>query len=1244
MSNQWLGAGLGAAGGFLFLGGFPGLIAGMSIGYTLFAPKEAKPAIEMEDYTNYNRLEVVPLLFGTDLCPSSIIWVNNFHSINIEDMTNKKKVKQQEDTEVKIPATVFLAQLAYVFCESCFINYPIINGLELGTILNYNIDLIDDYFEMEFTDTSWPSQYSANPPVPTAAVSKTFLYYNGPLGTDFTIVKNATNMGGSPDIPQITAECAYKAPYMFWAGDGGTAFDKNGYTNSYVNLAIYHFLGAHCGLNNSFIPFGAEDNSNDYVYFINREGAIGYYDIYTKSCTLIVTKNVVSYGYYGGMTNDQVCMRTENGRIYITTCRNEYKTNVGGIEQYYNYHGWTTNYTGYALYNPTYSLEYDLFYIDIATNTVTSIIISNRIIVPFNSSQATHPAIHMNTMEFSENYLYLICFQVAPYYSDSTYWSYFIQYGLYFGINVTDPYGGLWNFNQHQLGKMVVLKLNRTTGEYIDIAGEIYTRGLKYMTFMYLTVSSDIMCSATSLSISNEIQFSYEYIAKSDQFSCSGWIINDVFYTFPEDSFCGIGYGRRFWGKCIINGNHFVNYSYQDNNSDEDHKSHNSIYFIPAGGTWSNKIELVRGIANVWFLTRYNNHSQTYFISPFNYNSEIYFKFNVRSNWDFYCDLCRLDFKSIDNYDSLRMDTGYGYFFPVVRDFVVAYPTNYLGAWANCKYAILDYWGPACYSVSTYVDIMPTDALDITNSMMVQNKYTQLPIIQIAQADRDYCFERIPSNMNGMDIIEPRFLYSNCIQTKLKGYDLLQDILQTCRGFLTLCNGNLTLKIMKDTETPVIYFGLDENSFITSQTSDYFNRIYADFSDYPEDYWNGDSGIVFLNDQEYEFIVKDQVDTYITLLDNLSFNCPIGLEVHIVKDNIKQGSFTYSRKSQADKANRVILEYKSRFDKYREDVVEEENVMSIEENGLRIKTFTMNGIKRTTQAKRMVTFLQDYEDFVNWMCGFDTDLLGYMVCVGDIIGVTHPITGWQGKQFRIIKSSELQDFEVKLELEEYVPSIYHDYGTPTHKSHAHNWSKLGVPDQIERFIVIEDKYYNKLYFTFKEPSRNRHYWTGVSFFYNSSGTWTLLGKTSNVVPSVKLNGSIDKYSRIILIDYSTIYLTFGSSGSFWINNEEIYYNSMTEEGFYNCIRGYNGTVATSHVDKSYIIYKASNIYNIDIPRDMLATVIPVAGVSASFKAVSYGLYGVPAPYDKSPTYSLTIYGYGFLPLPVNSLGVIDIVP
>ena len=87
----------------------------------------------------------------------------------------------------------------------------------------------------------------------------------------------------------------------------------------------------------------------------------------------------------------------------------------------------------------------------------------------------------------------------------------------------------------------------------------------------------------------------------------------------------------------------------------------------------------------------------------------------------------------------------------------------------------------------------------------------------------NYCFELVTtpaldvssiSNFESpIEILEPRFLYSNTIKTPTKGYEIINSILSTCRGFLYSNNGLIGVHIEKPNETPVLYFGLDSKTY-----------------------------------------------------------------------------------------------------------------------------------------------------------------------------------------------------------------------------------------------------------------------------------------------------------------------------------------------------------------------------------------------------------------------------------------------
>ena len=111
------------------------------------------------------------------------------------------------------------------------------------------------------------------------------------------------------------------------------------------------------------------------------------------------------------------------------------------------------------------------------------------------------------------------------------------------------------------------------------------------------------------------------------------------------------------------------------------------------------------------------------------------------------------------------------------------------------------------------------------------------------------CLELIPDKViycgKEHDVIEPRFLFSMGYSKKQKIYDLLIDIAATCQGyFYRIGKWFIRFYIPRQDETPEFYFGYHEQTFICSQTSGYYDTIYVDFSEYPENYWKGDIGTV----------------------------------------------------------------------------------------------------------------------------------------------------------------------------------------------------------------------------------------------------------------------------------------------------------------------------------------------------------------------------------------------------------------
>lgn len=497
-----------------------------------------------------------------------------------------------------------------------------------------------------------------------------------------------------------------------------------------------------------------------------------------------------------------------------------------------------------------------------------------------------------------------------------------------------------------------------------------------------------------------------------------------------------------------------------------------------------------------------------------------------------------------------------------------------------------------------------------------------------------YCDELVSDGVGGT---EARFRYSNIINNRVKGYDIISEILQTCRGFIYYSEGLIKVLIANADEVPIFYFSDGHQVNFETLINCTTTRIYADFSNYPIGYWNGDIVNIQLNDYFCEIIpVLEQTATYIDLCDELNSIPSDGVTFSIRKENIIKDSFNYSRKGTRDKVNRFRTEFINKDDEFRTDYVEEDNVYDINLTGeIREGTAQCNGIKRKSQAARMNSFFLDFVSYVDYSCNFSTDIVGYFLTVGCIIGITESVPQWSAKLFRVISLEEDENYTVKVSCLEYIPTIFHDTATiniPTTSYSLPN--PYTPPDNPTKFEVFEDGLTNKLYFCFDRPEDNAN-WVGCLIYGNFDGTnYEYLSTYYIITPSVKLNSAIDEDDTTIPYDATTMYDSFPDSGSFFIGSEEIYYSSIDDDldQFEGCIRGYNNTSASSHLSSEYCNCRKNNtpFYTYD----------PIyIGCTLTFKAISVSAYDIYGNSGTAPTDSIDLNGLYYCPFPPSSLEI-----
>ena len=129
----------------------------------------------------------------------------------------------------------------------------------------------------------------------------------------------------------------------------------------------------------------------------------------------------------------------------------------------------------------------------------------------------------------------------------------------------------------------------------------------------------------------------------------------------------------------------------------------------------------------------------------------------------------------------------------------------------------------------------------------------------------------------------------------------------------------------------------------------------------------------------------------------------------------------------------------------------------------------------------------------------------YRFYMGDIIGITHPVTGWFAKPFRIGRIEIEDDFECTIESEEYNGEVYHDYSLYLYQGGSGGTVIGGeeMPPPAQRLFAYHDYINNKIYVTFSYPPGYK-FLMGANIYISIDGgsTYTKVGISVTPIASV----------------------------------------------------------------------------------------------------------------------------------------------
>ncbi|SFL93535.1 phage tail protein [Halanaerobium salsuginis] len=174
-------------------------------------------------------------------------------------------------------------------------------------------------------------------------------------------------------------------------------------------------------------------------------------------------------------------------------------------------------------------------------------------------------------------------------------------------------------------------------------------------------------------------------------------------------------------------------------------------------------------------------------------------------------------------------------------------------------------------------------------------------------------------------------------------------------------------------------------------------------------------------------------------------------EEHIIAE-----SFVRSRTSRKDRYESVIVEYTDPNENF-----ETIGARFLDKSvpGETIKTITLNGVNRFSQAGREARYYQKKSKYCVEVINFKAGINSVEAEVGDKVLITHPRPGWTDKPFRIMEISESENEELAITAVEYNEAIYTDNGIVQQENYGSELENpLEAPREVSDLKVSEYGY------------------------------------------------------------------------------------------------------------------------------------------------------------------------------------------
>lgn len=227
-------------------------------------------------------------------------------------------------------------------------------------------------------------------------------------------------------------------------------------------------------------------------------------------------------------------------------------------------------------------------------------------------------------------------------------------------------------------------------------------------------------------------------------------------------------------------------------------------------------------------------------------------------------------------------------------------------------------------------------------------------------------------------------------------------------------------------------------------------------------------------------------------------------------DNIVADSFQYSKTSKDERYNQVIIKYTDPDQNWAVVGAKYSDDSSINDKGVVEEEFELLGINRFSQAGRQARFFQKKSKycptFASWKAGIDS-----LHCeVGDVVTISHDVSGWTDKEFRILEIAEEENDEMRITAQEYNEAIYSDDGVVEQIPDDSNLPNPFEPPKsvlnLSATEIVEElkdgTILSKIQVIFDKPNDGKIFWKYGNIHYrkydestSSYGEWVYDGKT-----------------------------------------------------------------------------------------------------------------------------------------------------